>query len=288
MVNSGYLSTGDGHQLYWERHGTPGGEPIFFLHGGPGGCSDRRHLAFFDERCFDIILYDQRGCGRSVPHGERQHNDTRLCVEDIEALRQHLGFETISMLGVSWGSWLAIQYQQRYPEAVLKTTLVSVFVPFAANVSAYDQTLNGGLSATAHGACAVSAGAIYQVLNNGCATQQRQAALHWLRATLQLSGQSMQPSALEAFVDDEAVRAVRLELHYHVNQYFFTAADEAPALDADTEVIQGISDTFGMASVRWLRRRHPLRCRLLNAGHNAFELAILKTVRQSLKCEHTR
>jgi pimeloyl-ACP methyl ester carboxylesterase len=192
------------------------------------------------------------------------------------------------MLGVSWGSWLAIQYQQRYPEAVLKTTLVSVFVPFAANVSAYDQTLNGGLSATAHGARAVSAGAIYQILNNGCAIQQRQAALHWSRATLQLSGQSMQLSALEAFVDDEAVRAIRLELHYHVNQYFFTVADEAPSLDAQTEVIQGISDTFGMASVRWLRRNQSLRCRLLNAGHNAFELAILKTVRQSLKREHLR
>jgi hypothetical protein len=98
----------------------------------------------------------------------------------------------------------------------------------------------------------------------------------------------MQPSALEAFVDDEAVRAIRLELHYHLNQYFFTAADEAPSLDANTEVIQGISDTFGMASVRWLRRRQPLRCRLLNAGHNAFELAILNTVRQSLKREHIR
>lgn len=288
MVNSGYFPTGDGHQLYWERHGTPGAEPILFLHGGPGGRSDSHHLEFFDERCFDIILFDQRGSGRSIPHGELQHNNTRRCVEDIEALRQHLGFEKISLLGVSWGSWLAIQYQQRYPEAVLKTTLVSVFVPFAANVSAYDQTLSDGLSAITHGTGAVSARAIYQALNNGCAIKQRQAALHWLRATLQLNGQSMQPSALEDFVDDEAVRAIRLEVHYHVNRYFFTRADEAPCLDAQTEVIQGISDTFGMASVRWLRRRQSLRCRLLHAGHSAFEPAILKTVRQSLEREHVR
>ena len=283
MVRNGYYPTDDGHHLYWERYGTPGGEPIFFLHGGPGGRSNRHHLEFFDERCFDIILFDQRGCGRSIPQGELQHNNTWLCVQDIEALRQHLGFEKISLLGVSWGSWLAIQYQQRHPEAVLKTTLVSVFVPFAANVGAYDKALSDGLSAMPHGTCAASAEAIYQALINGCSTQQRHAALHWLGAALHLNGQSMPPGALEDFVDDDAVRGIRLELHYHVNRYFFSVDDENLSLNADTLVIQGIKDTFGLFSLRWLRERQPIHCRLLRAGHNAFELPVLKTVRLSLK-----
>ncbi|HEF4761577.1 TPA: alpha/beta fold hydrolase [Pseudomonas putida] len=285
MVKSGYFPTGDGHQLFWQRCGTPGGEPIFFLHGGPAGSSNHRHLEFFDERCFDIILFDQRGCGRSLPHGELQLNDTSHCVEDIDALRLHLGFEKISLLGVSWGSWLAIQYQQRYPECVLKTTLVSVFVPFPENVSAYDKTLIDGLSAVTQGHCAADARAICRKLNSECILQQRHSALHWLRATLHVNGQSMSPDALEKFVDDAAVRAVRLELHYHVNQYFYSRTDETLLLNANTEVIQGIFDKFGILSVRWLRQRQPLRCRLLPAGHNAFESGILKAVRQSLKRE---
>ena len=188
----------------------------------------------------------------------------------------------------SWGSWLAIQYQQRYPEAVLKTTLVSVFVPFSANVSAYDKTLSEGLSETTNGSSGTSAQGIYQILSHGCEVQQRQAAVHWLRVNLQLNGQSMGLRALEDFVNEEAVRAIRLELHYHVNHYFFRRADESLSVDADTVVIQGITDTFGMSSVRWLRQRQNIRCRLLHAGHNAFDLPILKAVQQSLKRESDR
>jgi proline iminopeptidase len=279
---NGYFPTCDGHLLYWERHGTPGTEPIFFLHGGPGGRSTRHHLEFFDALGFDIVLFDQRGCGRSHPHGELQHNTTGLCVEDIDMLRQHLGFEKISLLGVSWGSWLAIQYQQRYPHAVLKTTLVSVFVPFTANVSAYDQQLGEGLAGVSPGTAGCSARQIYQTLSNGCAAQQRQAATYWLKAVLQLNGQTMRQGTLEDFVDEEAVRAIRLELHYHLNQYFFTRSQEKLALDSNTLVIQGIKDTFGMTSLRWLRQRLNLQCQLLHAGHDAFDSAVLKAVRRTL------
>jgi proline iminopeptidase len=274
--NLGYFSTDDGHQLYWERHGTPGTEPVFFLHGGPGGRSSRHHLEFFDLRCFDIILFDQRGCGRSMPHGQLQHNDTGHCVEDVDALRRYFGFEKISLLGISWGSWLAIQYQQRYPDTLLNTTLVSVFVPFAQNINAYDKTLSEALAGT-------RARSIYQILSNGCKAQQRQAAMGWLKAVFQLNGQTIDQSTLEHLADQEAVRAIRLELHYHTNRYFFTGADEGLLVGANTEVIQGTKDIFGMASLRWLRQRQGIRCRLLHAGHNAFEPGIVKTVRHSLK-----
>lgn len=283
MVNNGFYPTGDGHQIYWERCGTPGAEPIFFLHGGPGSYCNRHHLEFFDPQHFEIILFDQRGCGRSLPHGERAHNDTGHCVEDIDALRLYLGFERISLFGVSWGSWLAIQYQQRYPQAVLKTTLASLFVPIAQNVSAYDQHLQRGLSAIHDSPCADSVQALYKILNHGCSLQQRHAALHWVRAALFLEEQSMDPRALASFVDEDAVRGIRLELHYHLNHYFFSDADDWLSLDANSEIIQGTRDTLGMSSLRWLKRRQPLRFRLFDAGHDAFEPAILKAVRQSLK-----
>jgi len=282
-THQGFFPTDDGHQLYWERHGSRGAEPIFFLHGGPGGRSTRHHLAFFDLHRFDVILFDQRGCGRSMPHGELQHNDTGRCVDDIEALRHHLGFAKISLLGVSWGSWLAIQYQQRYPQAVLHTTLVSVFVPFAANVSTYDQ----GLSAALAKIKGVNAGTrprdIHAALSSECATQRRKAALLWLRAMLPAKLPGMQLCLLDDFVDEEAVRAIRLELHYHVNDYFFTPAHEHLSLNANTRVIQGLQDPFGMASVRWLRQRQDLHCRLVNAGHNAFHGGLLKATRRALK-----
>ena len=278
---NGYLLTADGHQLYWERHGTRGGEPVFFLHGGPGGRSSRHHLEFFDLRCFDVILIDQRGCGRSRPYGQTRDNNTALNVEDINALRLHLGLQRISLLGVSWGTWLAIQYQQRYPATLLKTTLVSVFVPFAANTYAYEEAINAALRHTGGG----TTRDIHQILNDGCHEQQHQAAIHWLQASLRLNGQTMPMDALGSFADEEAILAIRLELHYHVNRYFFSADSEDVSLNSDTLIIQGVKDTFGMSSLRWLRQRQPVQSRLLRAGHNAFEWPILKTVRESLKRE---
>ena len=93
---------------------------------------------------------------------------------------------------------------------------------------------------------------------------------------------------LSRLVDEEAVLAIRLELHYHLQNYFFTPKDEYPTLDDNTLLIQGIRDTHGMASVRWLRQRMNIHCRLLHAGHNAFENALLKTVRRAVKREIER
>ncbi|MHA3735837.1 alpha/beta fold hydrolase [Pseudomonas sp. Eth.TT006] len=282
MLSNGYFPTSDGHQLYWQRHGTAGGEPVLFLHGGPGGRISRHHLDFFDEGHFEIILFDQRGCGRSIPRGDRASNSTWQCVEDIDALRQYFGFERVSVLGVSWGSWLAIQYQHRYPQRLLNTTLVSLFVPFAANHADYDARLSKALIAQDNGSPGANAQDLYQTLNHGDREQCRRAAKQWLLACLHLNGQSMRAEHLEKFVDDDAIDAIHLELHYHWHRYFFSAADEQLTLDANTLLIQGIRDDWGMASVRWLRQRTDVDCRLLQAGHNAFEPGVLKCVRGAL------
>ena len=125
---SGELQVQPPHVLYWEQCGNPEGEPILFLHGGPGaGCTelDRR---FFDPEHFRIVLFDQRGCGRSRPVGELAHNTIDHLVGDIEALREHLGIERWHVFGGSWGSTLTLYYAQAYPERCLSLTLRGIWL----------------------------------------------------------------------------------------------------------------------------------------------------------------
>ena len=116
------------HTLYWEECGTPQGLPVVFLHGGPGaGCSPD-HRRFFDPTRYRIVLFDQRGAGRSTPHGELKDNTTEHLVSDIEALRKHLGISTWHVFGGSWGSTLALAYAQEHPQSCLSLTLRGIFL----------------------------------------------------------------------------------------------------------------------------------------------------------------
>jgi proline iminopeptidase len=123
---SGMLEV-DGHSIYWERSGTPGAKPAVFLHGGPGaGCSpDHRRL--FDPDRYDVLLFDQRGCGRSRPHASLDENTTWHLVEDMERLRRLAGFEQWLVFGGSWGSALALAYAQTHPDAVSELILRGIF-----------------------------------------------------------------------------------------------------------------------------------------------------------------
>jgi proline iminopeptidase len=116
------------HVLYWEECGNPAGEPILFVHGGPGaGCStdDRR---FFDPAYFRIVLIDQRGCGRSRPVGELTANSTTHLVADFERLRQHLGIDSWHVFGGSWGSTLSLAYSQEHPDRCRTLTLRGIWL----------------------------------------------------------------------------------------------------------------------------------------------------------------
>lgn len=124
---TGVLDTGDGHQIYWELCGNPAGTPAVFLHGGPGaGCSpDHRRL--FDPRRYNVLLFDQRGCGRSRPHASLEHNTTWHLVADIERLREMLGVPRWLVFGGSWGSTLALAYAQAHTERVSALILRGIF-----------------------------------------------------------------------------------------------------------------------------------------------------------------
>lgn len=108
----------DGHVMYYEEHGSPTGRPVVVLHGGPGGGIQRKVLELFNLRKWRVIMYDQRGCGRSTPFGSTKANTTRHLVADIERLRLHLGLEAWTLFGGSWGSTLALAYASRYQERV--------------------------------------------------------------------------------------------------------------------------------------------------------------------------
>ncbi len=125
---TGMLEVGGGHTLYWERCGTRGAKPVVFLHGGPGsGCSAKQRQQF-DPELYDILLFDQRGCGRSAPFASLDNNTTWDIVADIERLREMCGHEKWQVLGGSWGSTLALSYAQTHPERVSELVLRGIFL----------------------------------------------------------------------------------------------------------------------------------------------------------------
>ncbi|WP_397505969.1 prolyl aminopeptidase [Qipengyuania sp. R86523] len=125
---TGMLDVGEGHSLYYERVGTPGAKPAVFLHGGPGGGMAPDHRRQWDPELYDVLLFDQRGCGKSLPFAEIEYNDTWRIVEDIERLREMCGHQKWQAFGGSWGSTLALAYAQKYPDRVSELVLRGVFL----------------------------------------------------------------------------------------------------------------------------------------------------------------
>ncbi len=126
--NEGFLEVSSLHTIYYEESGNPNGKPVVFLHGGPGSATKPKHRQFFNPDKYRIILFDQRGCGKSTPHSELRENTTSDLVEDIEKLRQHLNVENWSVFGGSWGSCLALAYVQTYPDCVTDMVVYGIFV----------------------------------------------------------------------------------------------------------------------------------------------------------------
>jgi len=124
----GWLAVDQTHRLYWEESGNPKGVPVVFLHGGPGAGCAPIHRRFFDPSHYRIVLFDQRGAGRSVPNAEILGNTTQHLVSDLEALRQHLKIDRWLVFGGSWGSTLALAYGQAHPERCLGFVLRGIFL----------------------------------------------------------------------------------------------------------------------------------------------------------------
>ncbi|MGB3796241.1 MAG: prolyl aminopeptidase [Alteraurantiacibacter sp.] len=126
--DSGLLDVGEGHSLYWERVGTKGAKPAVMLHGGPGGGISPDHRRQWDPELYDVLLFDQRGCGKSLPFAEIENNDTWRIVADMERLREMCGFEQWQVFGGSWGATLALAYAQSHPKRTSELVLRGVFL----------------------------------------------------------------------------------------------------------------------------------------------------------------
>ena len=131
---SGELAVSGGHRIYFEQSGRPDGFPVLFLHGGPGSQSRPQHRRYFDPSYYRIVLFDQRGCGRSMPAGETAENTTAHLIADIERLRRELGVERWLLFGGSWGSALALAYSVAYPGRVAGLILRGVFLASSAEL----------------------------------------------------------------------------------------------------------------------------------------------------------
>ncbi len=124
----GMLKVSEIHDIYYEQCGNPDGQPVVFLHGGPGGGIIADYRRFFDPEAYRIVLFDQRGAGKSTPHASLEENTTWHLASDIERLRQHLGIEKWMVFGGSWGSTLALAYAQTYPACVGSLVLRGIFL----------------------------------------------------------------------------------------------------------------------------------------------------------------
>ncbi|HVJ91164.1 MAG TPA: prolyl aminopeptidase [Labilithrix sp.] len=125
---TGRLQVGGAHEIYFEESGNPNGKPVVFLHGGPGGGTEPKHRRYFDPKAYRIVLFDQRGCGRSTPFASLEDNTTWHLVEDIEKLRTHLEIEKWLVFGGSWGSTLALAYAETHPSRVTELVLRGIFL----------------------------------------------------------------------------------------------------------------------------------------------------------------
>jgi proline iminopeptidase len=226
---TGMLDVGDGHRLYWELSGNPEGKPVVFLHGGPGGGSSPEHRRQFNPDKYKILVFDQRGCGRSVPYAELDHNTTWDLVEDIEKLRKDVAkVEKWQVFGGSWGSTLALAYAETHPERVTEIVLRGIFL--------FDQDeidwmyREGGASRIYPDKFAEFAAAIpseehgdlveayRKRLTGSDRDEQLRAAKAWSKWEGDIVTLLPSPSTIEHFTSpDVAVAVARIENHYMAN-----------------------------------------------------------------------
>ena len=296
---AGWLDVGDDHCIYFEQCGQREGLPVVFLHGGPGsGCSPR-HRQLFDPARYRVILFDQRGCGRSLPRGELQANTSDHLVADIEHLRQHLGIERWLVVGGSWGAGLALAYAAAYPASCLGLVLRGVFLGRPSDVDwffqqAY-QLLPDAWAMLAQQAPASARGDLLQWLSKGLRGDQPQVALERARAwqawEVALSERQRSTAQRELIAGDAAalLDKYRLQSHYLVNGCFWgdvsLLARARSLASVPTAILHGRLDWICRPQAAW-ELHHSLpdsRLQWLDScGHSPFEPAMAQALSQAV------
>src|SRR5688500_1140048 len=144
--NKGFLKVSPVHDIYYEESGNPKGKPVVFLHGGPGGGTDAKMRQFFNPKRYRIVLFDQRGSGKSKPSASLEDNTTWHLVADIEAIREHLKIDRWQVFGGSWGSTLALAYAQKHPQRCTELVLRGIFLLRKSELDWFYQNPEGAAS----------------------------------------------------------------------------------------------------------------------------------------------
>ncbi len=295
------LETGDGHTLYYECSGNPDGKPVIFLHGGPGSGCLPVHRQFFDPEVYNIVLLDQRGCGKSCPHASLENNTTRHLVEDLEKLRETLAIKQWQVFGGSWGSTLALAYAQTNPERVTELVLRGIFMFRQTEI---DWLYKDGASrifpefwqefaefipeADRHDLI----GAYYDLLTGTDDAMRLSAARSW--ALWELRAVALVPSeTATADIEDETfvLAYSRIEAHYFVNRGFLDSDDQllrnAPSIDhIPTTIVHGRYDAICPAETAWTLSQAMPSAELVivpTAGHSIMEPGITEALIMATK-----
>ena len=291
--DSGYIKKGI-HEIYFEQCGNPNGKPAIFLHGGPGGGAGKLARRFFNPKKYRIILFDQRGCGKSKPHTCLDKNTTWHLVDDIESIRQYLNIEKWLVFGGSWGSTLALAYAQKHPKCVTEMVLRGIFMlrerelkwfyQYGAS-EIYPEAWKGFINEIAENERDDLINAYRKIFNGIDIEKKLSAAKAWSKWEASASYINHNPEAIKDSINAEFALAFALiENHYFVNKGFLD--NENQLLDnvdlirhIPAVIIQGRYDVVCPPSTAYeLSSRWP-EAKLKIApfsGHSAFESEITK------------
>ncbi|MBV9538339.1 MAG: prolyl aminopeptidase [Acidisphaera sp.] len=291
---TGFLPLTVGHVMYWEQVGHPRGYPVLFLHGGPGAGAGAVHRRFFDPGFWRIVIFDQRGAGRSRPLGSLEANTTADLVGDIEKLRRHLGVDRWLLFGGSWGSTLALAYAQAVPERVSGCVLRGVFLGRREEVDWFLQGVRA-IFPDAHAAFAsfIPPGerddllaAYYRRLTDPDPAVHMPAARAWSVYEGSCSTLLPSPDTVASFAQDRtALGLARIEAHYFLHGLFLPPdglLGSMHRLDGiQAEIVQGRYDMICPASTAfdlaaaWRTARLTL---IPDAGHSALEPGVRRAL----------
>jgi proline iminopeptidase len=276
----GFLSADPPHQLYWEESGRPDGQPALFVHGGPGGGTEPLQRRFFDPASYRIVLFDQRGCGKSRPHASLEANTTWDLVADIERLREHLGIARWLVFGGSWGSTLALAYAETHPERVTALVLRGIFLVRPEEIRwfyqegaswVYPDAWEDYLAPIPEAERGDLVSAYYRRLTSPDAAVRAEAARAWSVWEARTSKLFPDLKLIERFGNDTFADAfARIECHYFVHGAFWRRPDQ---LLADVHRIRHIPAVI-------VQGRYDMPCPMRSAWdlHRAWPEAALHVV----------
>ena len=289
--DSGFLNV-DEHQVYFEQCGNPNGKPAIFLHGGPGGGGSEDVRRFFNPDLYRIVVFDQRGCGRSKPHGCLKNNTTWDLVSDIENLRNKLGIEKWLVFGGSWGSTLSLAYAQAHPGSVSEIVLRGIFLLRKEELHwfyqdgasrIFPEAWSGFLEIIDEDKRDNLMSAYHKIFTSDDKQKRLNAAIAWSRWEAATSSLSYKPSLVEEFSDPEFALAFALiENHYFINKGWFETENQLienidKIRSIPSVIVQGRYDVVCPMKTAWeLSEAWPEAEMIIapSSGHTAFEKEI--------------